>query len=302
VRGHHRGAVVTASLVVATALTGVARADEPGPVEWRWATFQAWEYPVTGVALGSALALRAFGPTPSANWRGGILGDDWIQSHTKLDSIPQRDRVTRITDYFLYGAMAYRLVDSTILPMVVWGKPGVALQLSMIDLESFGFTAIALWGGQAVFGRERPFVGHCADPSFAAAESGCASDASEHNRSFFAGHPATVLTAAGLTCTHHGHLPLYGGGAPDVLACGLMIGAAAMTAVGREITEKHHASDVVVGLGVGAFSGWVLPEVLHYGRAKPTAATADVVPPLVRASVMPRVGPNEAGVALTGTW
>lgn len=294
--------LVIAAPVLATLVVRSAHADTPAPVEWRWATFEPWEYPVTAAALGGAIVLRAVGPTPSANWRGGVLGDDWIQSRTALQSIPQRDHVTRITDYLFYGAMAYRLVDSAVLPMVVWGKPGVALQLSLIDLESFGFTAIALWGGQAIFGRERPFVAHCADPSFAASESGCAAGASEHNRSFFAGHPATVFTAAGLTCTHHAHLPLYGGGAPDVLACGLMIGAAAMTAVGREITEKHHTSDVVAGLGVGAFSGWVLPELLHYGRPRPSAATADATPPLVRASVMPRVGPNEAGVAIAGDW
>lgn len=300
-----RAHAVVLSLIAVTAVCRGARAEEgPARVEWQWKSPDVWEYPVTAVALGGAFYLRFAGPTPSANWKGGILGDDWIQEHTALQSTVQRDKVTTITDYFFYGSMAYRFVDSAILPTVVWGKPSVALQLSFIDLESFGFSAIALWGGQGLFGRERPFAKHCQDPKFAATESGCPADAVEHNRSFFAGHPATVLTAAGLTCTHHSHLPLYGGGAPDMIACGLLIGAAGMTAIGREIAEKHHASDVVFGLGVGVFSGWVLPEILHYGRAKPAPdpgpAPVASTAPLVRASFFPMIGAHDLGVGLGG--
>jgi hypothetical protein len=49
-----------------------------------------------------------------------------------------------------------------------------------------------------------------------------------------------------LTCVHHAHLPLYGGGVADTLACGTMIAAAVVTGVGRVVTEEHHAFDLVM--------------------------------------------------------
>ena len=112
-----------------------------------------------------------------------------------------------------------------------------------------------------------------------------------------------MLTAAGLTCTHHGHLPLYGGGAPDMVACGVMIGAAGATGIGRLMTEKHHLSDVIVGWGMGVVAGWVLPEVLHYRnqKAPPVEATREP-PPLVRASLVPMVGPHDLGMGLGGLF
>src|SRR5690606_18909789 len=81
---------------------------------------------------------------------------------------------------------------------------------------------------------------------------------------------ATVLTAAGLTCTHHAHLPLYGGGWGESMACGLMIGAAAFTGYGRLQSGKHYPSDLVLGLGLGTLAGWVMPRALHYGFAGST--------------------------------
>ena len=198
--------------------------------------------------------------------------------------------------------MAYRLVDSAILPTLVWRSPDVALQMSMIDLESFGFVALALWGGQAVFGRERPYVKRCSDPAFGPSEAGCGQNSTEANRSFFAGHPAVVLTAAGLTCTHHAHLPLYGGGG-DALACGIMIGAAAATGVGRIVTEEHHLSDALVGYGAGVIAGWVMPEFLHYRLAKPSVvATEQTRKPGVRMTVAPAVGPHDLGLEMRGIF
>jgi hypothetical protein len=69
-------------------------------------------------------------------------------------------------------------------------------QMSMIDLESFGLVAVShAMGISGLFGLERPYAKRCTDPAFAATEA-CAPDSAEHNRSFYAGHPAVVLTAA----------------------------------------------------------------------------------------------------------
>lgn len=276
--------------------------DSP-PVTWRWQRFRAWEYPLTAAALGGAMVLRFAAPPPSADWTGGILFDDWVQDRTAIQGLRARQSVKTMTDVFFYGSMAYRLVDSALVPSLVWQSPDVAFQMSLIDLESFGFVALTLWGSQALFGRERPYAKRCGDPAFAATDA-CAPDSSEHNRSFFAGHPAVVLTAAGLTCIHHAHLPLYGGGIADKSACGLMIAAAVATGVGRVISEEHHASDLVVGYGVGVIAGFVMPEFFHYRLRKPSLAEepkASTTTP-VRTTLVPQIGPRDLGIGLHGVF
>lgn len=304
-------AIVTCVLTAPS--TALATPDASNPptgsgtpaLEWQWQPFRVWEYPLTAAALGAATFLRFAGPRPAADWTGGVLVDDWVHDHTAIQSIPLRDGTRTVTDVFFYGSMVYRLVDSAVLPALVWRSPNVAFQMSMIDLESFGFVAITLWGGQAVFGRERPFAKRCSDPAFAASEQGCGPGSTEHNRSFFAGHPAVVLTAAGLTCTHHAHLPLFGGGAADIVACAAMLGAAVVTGIGRVITEEHYVSDLVVGYGAGFIAGFVLPELLHYGSKKrrvvvPETTRAEMT--LVRASLVPQIGPRDLGLGLRGVF
>ncbi|HEX3850778.1 MAG TPA: hypothetical protein VHW01_07410 [Polyangiaceae bacterium] len=69
---------------------------------------------------------------------------------------------------------------------------------------------------------------------------------------------------AGLTCVHHQHLPLYGGVADQAPCIGL-IGASIVDGLGRIVADKHYASDVTLGFGVGALAGYVVPSLLHYG-------------------------------------
>ena len=285
--------------------TTLAPAEAKNPrdrIDWRWRRFQWWEYPLTAAALGGAVYLRFGAKPPSADWKGGVLVDDWVQDQTAIHSTGLRTAALRVTDVFFFGSMAYRLVDSAILPSLVWKNSDVAFQMSLIDLESFGFVAITLWGGQAIFGRERPLARRCGDPAFAASEAGCPPGSSEHNRSFYAGHPAVVLTAAGLTCTHHRHLPLYGGGAGDSAACGAMITAAIVTGVGRIVTEEHHVSDVMVGFVSGFVAGWILPELLHYRGAKTMRLASDRSAPAIRATIAPELGPRDLGLVLRGAF
>jgi membrane-associated phospholipid phosphatase len=285
--------------------TLVAPPLAPDPLAWRWTRFRTWEYPVTVVALVGAISLRAFAPPPGPDLQGGFLVDDYFKQHAMLHNRKLRSGVVKMTDVFFFGSMAYRLADSTIAPTFVLGRPDLALQLSMIDLEAFGFVAAMLWVPQTFVGRERPVIGagRCRDPAFAKRERACDPDGSEHNRSLFAGHPAVVMASAGLTCSHHRHLPLYGGGNADILACGLMVGAAGFTGVGRVLTGKHHVSDLVIGYIVGGFAGFGLPELLHYRHRNPPTAAKQLEPaPLVRAAVIPQVGPGQLGLGLSGVF
>lgn len=265
-------------------------------IEWRWRRFQPWEYAATVGALAGGFYLRFGVEAPDGDWQGGILADDWIQDRVGVEGTDNRRHVVAATDAIYLGSMAYRLVDSAVLPGLLWGNWDTALQMSMIDLEAFGFVAITLWGEQALFGRQRPYVDHC--PGFASES--CNPESEERNRSFYAGHPAVAMTAAGLTCTHHARLPLYGGGALDTLVCGLTVGAALLTGYGRAVTEMHYASDVAIGLGVGAFAGFGLPALLHYGDERRPRVVR--TPPRVRVTAAPMLSEDRLGFGLVGLF
>jgi membrane-associated phospholipid phosphatase len=295
-----RGVLVVCALVLGLGLPREATASEG--IDWRWRRAAAWEYAATAAALGGAFALRFAAPSPAGDWRGGILFDDVVHERTAIENVHTRRTAVSVTDAMYLGAMGYRLVDSALLPGLAWGNWDTSLQMSMVDLEAFGVVAILLWGQQAFVGRERPYIHHC--PGYT--EESCNPDSEERNRSFFAGHPAVVMTAAALTCTHHAHLPLYGDPTADALACAVSLGAAGATGYGRIVTEMHYASDVIVGFGAGAFAGWVVPELLHYAyedEASDRRGAQSAAGGLeVRAIALPLITDDHLGIAVSGAF
>jgi hypothetical protein len=91
----------------------------------------------------------------------------------------------------------------------------------------------------------------------------------------------------------------------------LGVGAATTQGALRMMTDDHYSTDVLVGAGIGVFSGYILPQLLHYGfgSGKPdqassfwptfTASASGV--PLV-AILAPQVNVNYAGLELTGQY
>jgi len=294
------------------------RADEPQQqpaldltheprVAWdpRWRPVAPWEYAATGGVLLGSFAVLIWGPEPPDNWRGGTKFDDLLGDGVRLDDPSLADQAATVSDALYFGSMAYRLVDTLGVAGVGYGDWYLARQMAMIDLESFSVVALAMFGSQVFVGRQRPeYNERCSNPA-----EPCSSSSARF-RSFIAGHPATVLTAAGLTCTHHAHLPLYGGGWGDALACGVMIGAAGFTGATRVLAGKHYPSDLLLGFGLGAFAGFVLPRALHYGfsdegyyeRPGPKAASARPNPAPILVRVMPWSEPSLIGVSASGIW
>ena len=273
-------------------------------MRWRdeWPRFRVREYIATAGALGGGLYLRFGVEHGDANWRGGILFDDALLDRVGIETLDARESAAAVTDALFYGSMAYRLVDSALVPLLVYGDGDLALQMSMIDLEAFSSVAIVLWSSQLIVRRERPKVNRqCDDPELGPSIDECEPGDDDRNRSFFAGHPAIGMAAAGLTCTHHSHIPLYGGGAADTLACGIMLGAAGMNGIGRLWLETHYPSDLLIGWGLGALAGFGLPALLHYRPRHKLAARA-YDPLTVRAMVMPLVTENEVGIGVAGIF
>jgi membrane-associated phospholipid phosphatase len=289
-----------APIAVLLLLPAPARADAPLPkLEWdpAWHRVRPWEY-VAGPTLATgALVLRFVGPTADRNWQGGILFDNAVIDAIAVRGEGARHAIIRVSDGVFFGAMGFRLVDSALLPGLLHGSWDVSLQMSFIDLEAFAVVAVVLWGSQVFVGRERPYVAVCrSDPEFASRENDCGPD-DDWNRSFIAGHPAVGVTAAALTCLHHSHLPLYGGGVGDDLTCGLMIAAAAANGMSRILAEKHYTSDVIFGTVLGLLAGYVVPKSLHYGWG---TSSDSPEPSGLPAVILPTITGDQIGLSVIG--
>lgn len=283
------------ALVASWSLVGVAAAqrppgDDPAPgdvapvelddgVRWdeSWERFRPWQWAAAPALLGGSLALRYLGPQPSGRWSGGGL-ENGVVDALAIRRDPARHRIVLATDLHLFGSLGLLLADAVLTAGVAHGRWDVALQMLMIDLQSVAVVTTVLWSAQLLADRARPYERFCDEPEYPAIVRDCEDNASERGRGFIAGHTAIVTTVAGLTCTHHGHMPLFGGGLADSLTCGVLIGAAVLNGVGRIATENHYASDVLLGFGLGGLAGWLLPAALHYGLGEPEGAVAALAP------------------------
>lgn len=248
-----------------------------------------WELALAPTLVAAGFIMRFGVERAPSNWEGGILFDDAVQEALSVRSQTYRDVAFVIGEVGFVPMMVYRLVDALAVAGVRRGRWDLAFQMFMIDLESYGIVASTLWGTQIGVRRERPRNTFCdEDPSYRDAFPNCSTDGDD--RSFISGHFASAITGAALTCIHHSKFPLYGG-IGDSLACGLGIFFAAATGVERITADWHYASDLVLGLGLGLVSGWLVPSLLHYrddaGPGGPPAR-----PPVV---VTPRLHPEGGG-------
>ncbi len=245
-----------------------AHAQDPPRWQAHFRPAATWEYPTTAGLLGLSFSARFVVPHGDANWRSVPSFDRTLRDAIAISPGTTQDGVELATDLFFFGGMAYRLVDSVLLPGLVHGDWYLAQQMSMVDLEAFAVVAGVLWGSQLVVRRQRSYRRHCDDPQQAQGWT-CEPDDSERNRSFIAGHFAVTLTTAGLTCMHHRRMPLYGGGPIEDWVCGGWIAAAALTGYGRLMLEEHYASDLLLGVLLGGIGGWLVPSLMHYGFGDP---------------------------------
>lgn len=221
---------------------------------------RAWEYIATGASYVGVLALELSGRPSTANWTGNFLFDFAVRDAVGTRNPSAVSAWTTAGDIPFYTAMVYPALDALVVAGAVHGNWDVAWQMVAMDLEAFAIALPAVYVTQYFMRRERPYVRHCTE----AGGSLYSCSGANVTRSFPSGHVALVATSAALTCAHHSRLPLYGGGAGDSLACATWIGAALLTGVARIAGDKHYFSDVLVGLGIGALSGYAVPVLLHY--------------------------------------
>ncbi|MDF3065185.1 MAG: hypothetical protein K0R38_786 [Polyangiaceae bacterium] len=238
----------------------------PRPSMWKrhWPTFSAWEGAATVMAGVGTAALFLAGPPREARWEGGILFDDAVRDGIRADSDDGRKTARGIGDIPYFAAPVLPLlVDPLLAAWLVRGDTKAALNLELVGLQSFAYSGLLSYGALRGVARERPDSSECrrqnpGDPS------ACEVD----TESFFSGHTAIVATSAGLTCANHRYLPLWGHPLADAGACLLATGGAVTTAITRVVGDRHYATDVLLGFGIGFGVGYAVPTLLHYSRGR----------------------------------
>ena len=299
------GLVFAAAMLVVSSARA-AHATDPDRVEWSpdWPRVRLVEaLDVVALTAASIEIDSQWAPPKTASWRGGFLFDDAVRSTLRGRTYGAQSSASDLSDnLYKGGVLAPYVVDVFLVTLSIHENADVALQMTLIDLQSLGVTGVLALTAEHAIGRLRPYGADCGpdrvvrDPSGKPLLNVC--DGGE-TQSFFSGHAAATATMAGLTCVHHQHLPLYGGGAADLAPCVVMIGASLTTGVARVVADRHWASDVILGWGVGALSGYVLPSLLHYGFSS-GRPLGEIAIGSLHAVPVPQAYAGGAGMGLVG--
>ncbi|HEY2732811.1 MAG TPA: phosphatase PAP2 family protein, partial [Polyangiales bacterium] len=202
---------------------------------------------------GLLLAIETqWSPPDHARWRRPILFDNAVRAALRGRSRGLQIAASTISDrLFIGGVIVPVVIDVGVVALAVHRAPAIALQMLSIDLESLGAAGLISLTAEHAVGRTRPYVQDCGvdglvrDPHGRLLRNHCSS--LSDFKSFYSGHAAATAAIAGLTCLHHQHLALYGGGAADLAPCLFMITLSVTTGVGRMVADRHWASDVLTG-------------------------------------------------------
>jgi len=274
------------------------------PLRWRdeWPRFRPaeWAFTVgTGLQAGFAVFVAN---EPRRNFEGGWLFDDAVRSALRARTRDGRTAAATASDFMYYGLIAYPLFDAPVTASAR-GARDVAVQTLAINLGGFAVSGTyAILAEKA--GRARPSAAECdRDPAY---DPRC-DDKARLNESNVSGHTSVAFAGAGLTCAHHLHLPLYGGGAPDVAACVAALSTATAQATLRVVSDNHYATDVILGSALGLAGGYLLPWLLHY-RGDAGKSVARFVLPTFRSrelgiagAAAPLVTAGSVGLTVAGT-
>ena len=229
-----------------------------------WPTFSRVEGVATlaaGIGTGVLFMLK---PPSDPRWEGGILFDDNVRSAFRLESASARKQVRAWGDMPYYAAPIIPLIIDPLL--VSWlgrGDTKTAFNLEAVGLEAFAYSGLLSYVSTRSSVRERPDSTECrrthTDPK------ACGEPDTE---SFYSGHTTIAATSAGIVCANHRAMPLWGHPLADAGACVLATTGAVASGVSRLASDRHYATDVIVGFGMGFGIGYAVPTLLHYARNK----------------------------------
>lgn len=230
---------------------------------WRpeWPTFSRAEGIAT-VAAGAGTGVLFMLKAPSdPRWEGGIWFDDDVRSAFRLESPSARKQVRAWGDMPYYAAPLLPLIlDPLVAAWAVRGDTKAAANMTLVGLEAFSYAGLLSFASTRISARERPDSSGCRrtadDPKT------CKVD----TESFYSGHTSIAAASAGIVCANHRAMPLWGNRAADVGACALATTGAVATGVSRLASDRHYATDVIAGFGMGFGIGYAIPTLLHYSH------------------------------------
>lgn len=244
--------------------------EEPKKYPWRYHRFDTLDVIVTLVG-GAGFMYVHFGvdAPQEARWSSTALLDDDARDWFVADSREGRDRADTISDVLWYTPMALPWLDLAFPLFADDWNLDTAWQMTAINFQAFAVSGFVSRAGHRFVGRARPDVAECLEDP-------------EYNRNCFAGsysgfpsgHTSTAAVGAGLVCSHHLELGLFGSDVADGLACGLSASMAVGTGVARMAADRHYISDVIVGAAIGFGSGLALPMLRHYREPSPESGDA----------------------------
>ena len=239
-----------------------------------WRPWGLGDWVFTGVSMGAAIAGIIIPPTED-RWMGRNAFDEAVRNTLRPDEQNVRNIARDASDIMLMVSINQVLVDTLVVTW--WGHDAdtVAWNMALMNIEAIAFNTSLnqIVGGLA--SRERPYRVECQLLEDENDRRDCRGR--KRFRSFYSGHTSTTFAVAGLTCMHHAHLPLYGGGFADVLPCISSFAIAGATGTLRIVADQHWATDVLVGAGMGTFSGLAIPYLLHYGWGEPDKPEPDEI-------------------------
>lgn len=266
-----------------------SRTSHADDLDWNWPRFRPIEYAATTVAGAASLGIYLAIPNAKpARVTGGVLLDEPIRTVLRLSSPHGRGVARYTSDLTALATLNWSLgIDSLLVP-IARKNPDMAGQLALMDAEAFAFSTLLTNSIFKLVGRGRPSYVECErDSSY---DSLChINDTS----SFPSGHTNVAFTAAGLSCAHHLHIPLYNDRTADIAACAGTLALAAATGTLRMVGDRHYATDVWVGALIGFAVGYGVPTLLHYDRGTTdTSVPAGMMQPLAGAAP---IGPSFSG-------
>jgi len=274
----------------------IVSTNAPPPLVWKWPTFGAGDFIITGAGAAVTLAAAIVKPRAQHSLTGGILFDDSVRDALRAKKLANRYVFRDASDVGLSLAVSWPFAADA-LTSAWWyrGSRESAEEMALIDLEALAVTGALQGATNVLVSRERPFGQGCGKGEVPSDAIDCKN--SFHYRSFFSGHSAFSFTGAALICVHHMENELLG--APwDALSCAGGYALAATTATFRVVADVHYASDVLLGAAVGTLVGYSVP-LLHYRHVVGPSGRASVTQPN---QLQLRLVPAAGGIGLMGIF
>lgn len=237
----------------------------------RWSTNHSYDgWALLGLAGATAATMMLLDTnTGTGSWSSPVLLDGSVRNALRSPSLSGRNFANSLSDWSRNVMVAAPFVmDIAALQYWRGNDPDGALRSMVVAAQSFALNVFANELVKRIISRERPYLAECGtDPGY---NSNCHSVDVYHDayrdayRSFYSGHVSMAFTGAGLICLNHSKLNLFNGNTTaDQLACAGAVGLASLTGLLRIVADQHYLSDVLVGAGVGFFSGYFFPGFFH---------------------------------------